>query len=77
MNNGHFLKSIIGDFWSIAQNHNAQFLEHNSLMPKLWLSRELDNSATICRRFTQLKHHVQHVGNSVKVNLPSRQVKLL
>ena len=27
------LKSIIGDFLSTAQKHNAQFLEHNSDMP--------------------------------------------
>ena len=26
-------KSIMGAFWSTAQKHNAQFLEHNSLMP--------------------------------------------
>ena len=29
------LKSIIGDFLSTAQKHNAQFLEHNSLMPNV------------------------------------------
>jgi len=26
-------KSIIGDFWSTAQKHNAQFFEYNSLIP--------------------------------------------
>ena len=27
------LKSIIGEFLSTDQKHNAQFLEHNSLVP--------------------------------------------
>ena len=30
---GQFFKSIIRDFWSTAQDHSAQILEHNSLMP--------------------------------------------
>ena len=25
----------MGDFWSTAQKHNAQFLEHNGLMPRV------------------------------------------
>ena len=34
------LKSIIGDFLSTAQKHNAQFLEHNSLMSDLFLNSD-------------------------------------
>ena len=29
----YFLKKIVGDFWSIVQKHNAQFLKRNSYMP--------------------------------------------
>jgi len=48
--NGHFLKTIIGDFWSTDQKHNAQFLKHkNGLMPKIYAGFQiLSSNSFLC-----------------------------